>query len=411
MTSGIEWGVEAGYERVPKQKPVGRPPGGLRVVGLFAGIGGIELGLHQAGHGTEMLCEIDPAAVAVLREHFPGIPIEPDVREIRHLPTCDLVAAGFPCQDLSQAGRTAGISGTNSSLIGYVFDLLEKRSRRGPRWLLIENVPFMLQLNGGRAMRYLTRRLGELGFRWAYRTVETRSFGLPQRRQRVFLLASRTDDPRSALFNDDVAPPPPVERSGVACGFYWTEGIRGLGWAIDAVPTLKGGSTIGIPSPPGIWMPDGMMAVPEIRDAERLQGFPSDWTLVAAQRTGRKGPRWKLVGNSVTVPVARWIGERLRVPGRYEPREGDLIVPGGAWPAAAWGENGAAYRASVSMWPTATPQPHLAEFLAFPTIPLSERATSGFLERTRVSRLRFPPGFLEAVAEHLKRMRSAKAVA
>src|SRR4051794_13715391 len=86
----------------------------LRVAGLFAGIGGIELGLHRAGHSTTLLCEIDEAADAVLVEWFPGVPLVRDVRKLKALPDVDLVAAGFPCQDLSQAGRTAGIRGNNS---------------------------------------------------------------------------------------------------------------------------------------------------------------------------------------------------------------------------------------------------------------------------------------------------------
>src|SRR4051812_25429476 len=83
--------------------PSARPRRPLRVAGLFAGIGGIELGLHRAGHSSELLCEIDEGARAVLATHFPGVQLLPDVRELRELPPVDLVAAGFPCRDLSQA--------------------------------------------------------------------------------------------------------------------------------------------------------------------------------------------------------------------------------------------------------------------------------------------------------------------
>src|SRR5207248_358372 len=168
-----------------------------------------------------------------------------------------------------------------------------------PRWLLLENVPFMLQLDGGEAMRYLTHRLEQLGFRWAYRIVDARSFGLPQRRRRVLVLASREEDPRGPLLTRDAgAPEQPAVEDGVACGFYWTEGIRGLGWAVDAIPTLKGGSSIGIPSPPAIWRPGTRRIVtPDLRDAERLQGFPAEWTAPAdSPRRRRNSARWKLVG-------------------------------------------------------------------------------------------------------------------
>jgi DNA-cytosine methyltransferase len=179
-----------------------RPP--LRVAGLFAGIGGVEYGLAAAGHDTTLRCEIDDAAGAVLSAHYPDVPLVPDVRDVRNVSGIDLLAAGFPCQDLSQAGRTAGINGKKSGLVGEVLRLVRDFD---PRWLLLENVPFMLALDGGRGMLYLTTWLSNLGFRWAYRVVDTRAFGLPQRRQRVLLLASRSEDPRNVLFADDAGAP------------------------------------------------------------------------------------------------------------------------------------------------------------------------------------------------------------
>jgi DNA (cytosine-5)-methyltransferase 1 len=198
----------------------------LTVVGLFAGIGGIELGLASAKHRTEMMCEIDPGAQQVLRSHF-DVDLKPDVCKLKALPKVDLVAAGFPCQDLSQAGRTEGIEGRQSGLIGEVFKRLG-RKRDGPRWLLLENVPFMLQLQRGKAMRYLVDELEELGFTWAYRVVDARAFGVPQGRQRVVLMASRTEDPRPVLFGCDAGEKTPAFTRDQLCGFYWTEGLRGL---------------------------------------------------------------------------------------------------------------------------------------------------------------------------------------
>src|SRR5690606_34812896 len=117
--------------------------------------------------------------------------------------------------------------------------------------------------------------LENLGYAWAYRVVDSRSFGIPQRRRRVFLLAALNHDPRAVILVDDSdEPEEPFDPAGHACGFYWTEGARGLGWAVDAVPTLKGGSTLGIPSPPGVWHPTRGIIRPGIMDAERLQGFP-----------------------------------------------------------------------------------------------------------------------------------------
>jgi DNA (cytosine-5)-methyltransferase 1 len=388
----------------------GPPCQGFSVVGLFAGIGGIELGLHEAGHQTVLLCDFEPASQAVLAERFRGIPLVGDVRELISLPDAELVTAGFPCQDLSQAGRTAGINGDRSGVVSEVFRLLEEAD---PTWLLLENVPFMLQLERGEAMRYLTSAIEALGFRWAYRVVDARSFGLPQRRQRVLFLASRTADPREVLFHGDAGEPAvPDDVSDLACGFYWTEGIRGLGWAVDAVPTLKGGSTIGIPSPPAIRFPDGFIGTPPIRDLERLQGFDADWTLPAEQAGLRRGWRWKLVGNAVSVPLARWIGERLLDPRDYDGEADDPLEAGGSWPRAAWGGfGGPARRAELSAWPVREEYVHLVDFLEEDADPLSERATAGFLDRAARSSLNFPDGLLDDVAAHLERVSGRALVA
>lgn len=373
----------------------------LKVVGLFAGIGGLELGLSRAGHETALLCEFDEAASTVLRRRFPDVPLVPDVRELRKLPKgTELVAAGFPCQDLSQAGATKGIGGDRSGLVGEVFRLLETHD---VPWLLLENVPFMLQLGRGSAMSFIVRRLEELGYRWAYRVMDSIGFGLPQRRRRVYLLASKEEDPAPRLFAGRAKPPESLDHHGRACGFYWTEGLRGLGWAVDAVPTLKGGSTVGIASPPAIWLPDGRIVTPEIRDAERMQGFRADWTR-PAEAVVRKGFRWKLVGNAVSVPVAKWIGDQIAKPSvRPYPGHVEGIVYG-AWPTAAALVDGCAMHVTLPYWPAARRRPELMEFLRYEPKDLSLKATTGFEKRLSSSSLRAPEEFRSALVRHIRRM-------
>lgn len=382
----------------------------LRTLGLFAGIGGIEIGLGASGHETAALCEIDDGAVAVLEKHFPGVRIHKDVRELKSIPRgVDLVTAGFPCQDLSQAGKTAGISGARSGLVGEVFRLLEKC--RVP-WVLIENVPFMLQLGRGRALELIVGEFERLGYRWAYRIVDTLGFGIPQRRERVYFLASRSGDPRNVLLSDEAGEPIQREASkSRAYGFYWTEGLRGLGTAIDAVPTLKGGSTIGIPSPPAVLLRSGRVITPEIRDAERLQGFKPDWTLPAHTESRRSGHRWKLVGNAVTVDVARWIGTRLRSPGEYDPSWDSLLPKRARWPNAAWSDGSNRHTALVSKYPVAIEAPPIDRFLEFEARDLSSKATAGFLARLRSGSLRRPEWFESRLEAHLERMRQRESAA
>ena len=387
-----------------------RPQGQQHIVaGLFAGIGGLELGLHRSGHRTTLLCENDPAAMAVLRHRFADIQLHDDVCRLERLPReTSLVVAGFPCQDLSQAGSTRGIDGARSGLVGEVFRLIEKQ--RVP-WLLLENVPFMLQLARGEAMNVITSKLEDLGYRWAYRVIDARAFGLPQRRRRVYLVASLAGDPRSVLFADrgDDVEEPVLNGHPIACGFYWTEGLRGLGWAVDAVPTLKGGSSIGIPSPPAILLPTGNVVTPHITDAERLQGFRKNWT-IAAESAGKRTARWKLVGNAVSVPAAVWLGRRLRRPGKPLDFPSSDLRTGRAWPTAAWNVGQGRMHVLASEWPVRLAYRSLEALLGADLAPLSAKATRGFLSRAAVAKLRFPAGFIDALRVHEKRMSNPDAL-
>jgi DNA (cytosine-5)-methyltransferase 1 len=374
----------------------------MQVVGLFAGIGGLERGLAAAGHDATMLCEVWDPARAVLNHRFPGIHCETDVRSLRSLPKdTDLLTAGFPCQDLSQAGMTAGIGGKRSGLVGEIFRLLDDHP---VPWVLLENVSFMLQLERGRAMDALARAFEERGYRWAYRVVNSLSF-LPQRRERVLFLATRSDvDPASVVLTDEAEPQlASTDLDARAHGFYWTEGLRGLGWAPDAIPTLKNGSTVGIASPPAILRPDGSVVTPDIRDAERLQGFPEGWT-EAAEGVAKASLRWSLIGNAVTVPVAEWLGSRLADPGSYESERDQDFSQRARWPRAARFDGSQRHAVEINGYPQWKNRSPLVSFLRYPGKPLSARATKGFLSRTYRAKLRFPIGFQDRLREHLSFM-------
>lgn len=381
------------------------------LLGLFAGIGGMELGLQQAGFdGASELFEHWLSAQSVLARRFPDSDLQGDVLELRDLRGADVVTAGFPCTDLSQAGRTAGLEGSASGLVRHLLELL-RFSR--PEWVLIENVPNMLRLGRGSAISEITCSLEAVGYNWAYRTVDSRSFGLPHRRKRVYLLASTAHDPASVLFREDN---PSEDADGAAhgawrdsaFGFYSTEGNRGIGWAIDAVPTLKGSTTVSIPSPPAIWLPGNepgrRIVRPTIEAAETLQGFPAGWTAPAPSRD-----RWKLVGNAVSVPVAKWIGEGLLRPDDDGFQASDTVdkvphTPGSVWPRAACAENGKVWDVGVSEWPRRPSWEgrHLASVLdSHGSEPLSFRATKGFRDRLRRSSLKYAAEFMAALDEHV----------
>lgn len=383
-----------------------------RITGLFAGVGGVEMGLSEAfGNDAEtnMLCEWWEPAKAVLRTRFEGVEVHPDVRTLTDIPSdTTLVTAGFPCTDLSQAGRTAGIDGVNSGLVKHAFAVLEKRANRGHQpSLLIENVPNMLALNKGRAMVYLIRAIENLGYRWAYRVVDSRFTGLPQRRRRVLILASREYDPRHVLLSDDAGERPESDYSTDAFGFYWTEGRRGLGWAQDAIPTLKGGSTVGIPSPPAIWFPNEDLThafvKPTIENAEVLQGFTPGWTDVEFPEGRPLGHRWKMVGNAVTVGVSKWAGEKLKEPGKSLYDFEEWRPNGRAWPTNGFGENGKIYTIpGMSEFPELHPYRHLSSIVdPKKADPLSQRAATGFAKRLLEGNLGRHNGFRQGISKYV----------
>ena len=123
--------------------------------------------------------------------------------------------------------------------------------------------------------------------------------------------------------------------------------------------------------------------------------------------TKRVGDRWKLIGNAVSVPMAKWVGTRLSNPGYFDPSQDTLIAPNAKWPTAAWGENGVRYRVDISEWPKCYNYTALADFLKFPTNALSLRATSGFYGRLGRSSLHRPVAFDKALESHVERMTEA----
>jgi DNA (cytosine-5)-methyltransferase 1 len=357
----------------------------------------MELGMHAGGYQADMLCEILPEAQAVLRAKFPGADIYPDVKTIQSIPgDTSILCAGFPCQDLSSSGHKRGIAGLRSSLVGEVFRLLHEAKCD---WVLLENVRFMLHLGGGEAIKIITQSLEALGYRWAYRVMNSLNFGVPQRRERVYILASKNLNPAAVLFREPSCAPLKIDKPtdiSAPVGFYWTEGTYATGLAADAVPPLKGGSTIGIPSAPAILFPSGLVATPDLRDAERMQGFTENWTN-AAEEVVRSSLRWKLVGNAVTVNVCQWIAEGLLDPSEALP-EVYTAHCGKKWPDAAFGEQGRVWRVDGTYGPLR--RASLSSFLRYPTKPLSHRAVTGFIGRAQRGNLKYPGGFIEALIRY-----------
>lgn len=170
------------------------PPIGKTIGSLFAGIGGFDLGFERAGFKTTWACEIDQKAQAVLRLRFPDAKLHDDVCQIgvHNLEPVDVVTFGSPCQDLSVAGKRAGLAGERSGLFHEAVRIIrELRERHGkPDFAIWENVPGAFSSNQGRDFAAVLQALADIGATdLAWRVVDSRFFGVAQRRRRVFLVA------------------------------------------------------------------------------------------------------------------------------------------------------------------------------------------------------------------------------
>lgn len=164
----------------------------MRYGSLFAGVGGFDQGFDGAGWECAWQVEIDPQCQDVLAYHWPEVNRFGDVRDpgAHDLSPVDAIVGGFPCQDISVAGRRAGLSGARSGLWWEFHRILGELR---PAWCVIENVPGLLSSNGGRDLGTILWALGDLGYGWAYRVLDAQWFGLAQRRRRVFIVGHLGD--------------------------------------------------------------------------------------------------------------------------------------------------------------------------------------------------------------------------
>jgi DNA (cytosine-5)-methyltransferase 1 len=311
-------------------------------VDLFAGIGGMRLGLERNGGRCVYSVEWDRFACMTYRAQFhrngrDDSLWEGDIREVETLPSHDLIAAGFPCQPFSIAGVTKKTSlgrphGFLDETQGTLFHEIARLARvsRTPV-LLLENVKNLKSHDRGRTFAVITDTLEELGYNLSHRVVDARAW-VPQHRERIFIVGLRRDAfgastffefppapaTRPVLDDDffDVAPDPTLTRSEHVWA-YLQEYARkhraagnGFGYGLvgpgDVTRTLsaryyKDGSEILVRQ---VGKPPRMLSRHE---CARLMGFPSGWVPGQVSRT----QAFKQFGNSVVVPVVEWIGKAL----------------------------------------------------------------------------------------------------
>jgi len=341
------------------------------VLSLFAGIGGFDLAFERAGCTVAAQVEADPQCRSVLAEHWPQAARHDDVRSYRAQPgEAAIVVGGFPCQDLSIAGKRAGFAGQRSSLF---FEMVRIIYECRPAYVVWENVPGLLTANNGRDFASVLMALGAIGYHGAWTMFDAQFFGVAQRRRRVFGVFACGDSGAGraaeilSLSRRMSGNPQAGGETGEAVAYALAAGAGGSkfgsgrqgqdtliaamqeqgGFGLrhfdNVAPPLlaEGGTHQGGPSrlpmvfearyarngrgapntiaPPlkaqngGTGKGDGapLLIKSGVRrltptECERLQGFPDGWT--ASQSDSA---RYRMLGNAVAVPVVEWIARRL----------------------------------------------------------------------------------------------------
>jgi len=301
----------------------------FRVSSLFSGIGGFDLAFEQEGFDIAFQCEVNAFCTSILERHWPNTPRATDIREVSGatIPVSEVWVGGFPCQDVSLArmGKRDGLRGRQSGLF-HEFARLVGECR--PRVVVIENVPGLLSSHEGRDFGTVIGTLAELGYSVGWRTLNSKYFGVPQSRSRVFIVGCYRDwrGPGAILFeperregdaaqnrSDGKKPISPFKRviGEAGKGGPVTPAIAYCLYACSARHTGTDWSRNYVSYPK-----EGRVRRLTPKECEGVMGFPVGWTLpleLAGTDTDQVDTmRYHALGNAVTPPVARWIAMRVR---------------------------------------------------------------------------------------------------
>jgi DNA (cytosine-5)-methyltransferase 1 len=284
----------------------------LRVLDLFSGIGGFSLGLERTGgFKTVAFCEIEPFPRRVLAKHWPGVPILGDVAEAE-FPDADVICGGFPCQDLSSAGKRAGLSGARSGLYRQLVRAI--RVVR-PRYAIVENVADLLGLGMGTVLG----DLAEAGYDAEWDCIQAAQLGAPHERERVWIVAhpdSQGEHGRALDAEVAEAPEPAADTTGHGCGprrpWGLADRLPGLSDAprwnpADADEIRRNGRPRNLAEPDGWAQPANQAG-----RAVGWQGWPDEPALLGVDDgVSNRMDRVRALGNSLIPQVPELIGRAI----------------------------------------------------------------------------------------------------
>ena len=272
---------------------------------LCSGVEAAALAWHVLGWQPQFFSEIEVFCCRLLQHRFPSVPNFGDMTKFKEWPnaTIDLLVGGTPCQAFSVAGLRQGLADPRGNLALVYLGVLD---RYRPRWCVWENVPGVLSSSGGRDFGAFLGALAELGYGFAYRVLDAQNFGVPQRRRRVFVVGHLGDWRRATavLF----------ERPRLSRSTQESEGQRKEPPCFT--PSSFGNWRIGVGTiraqaghvRTDLTIRNGLVSKLTPLECERLQGMPDNWTLIPDAKDSH---RYKAIGNSMAVPVMRWIGEGI----------------------------------------------------------------------------------------------------
>ena len=287
----------------------------MRFIELFAGIGGFRLGLEATGHECVFSNEWDKKPREIYNHNFKEMPDERDVRTIRggDLPKADLIVGGFPCATFSYAGKRTGF-GIDDTRGTLCFEMFRITREGNVPYLLFENVKGMLNNDDGRTFAIVLCALDELGYDVQWELLDSQNFGVPQHRERLFLVANLRGKPRPKVFPIGETSGGYVARGSQAQGKR--EGFRVEDNNKFRIGTLLAELYRGNTN--NVYLDHGDKGLRKLTpvECERLQGLPDDFTRYRMDADGnikenKDSDRYERCGRTVTVPVIEAIGRKL----------------------------------------------------------------------------------------------------
>ena len=314
----------------------------MTYLSVCSGIEAVSVAWEPIGFKPIGFSEIEPFPCELLKQKYPAVKNYGDITQYEkwNIGQFDILAGGTPCQSFSIAGKRGGTADERGALMYAYLGIVEAYR---PRWIIWENVPGVLSSNSGYDFTSFLAGVEECGYGWAYRVLDAQYFGVPQRRRRVFVVGhidNRPDLAAEVLFEQEKHRPSfeANKDKGQEITETLTTGFGGRGFDCDTilnnqfavesytlssfaqykdgVGTLKAsGGDFGGGSETIIKERNRIRRLTPL-ECERLQGFPDNYTQIEWRgKPVEQCPdslRYKAIGNSMAVPVMRWIGERIK---------------------------------------------------------------------------------------------------